>query len=127
MSSFFTERNIAGTVYLDMLQNFLMPQFDLGEVRRCEYAFPSQCVGQASRYTATSTPPPPDLTPLDIFVCWSVRAKVYFPHLPADVDLQARTTGTVADVTLDMLRRTWKEIHYSWDICRAASASHIEL
>jgi hypothetical protein len=52
---------------------------------------------------------------------------VYFPHLPADVDLQARTTGTVADVTLDMLRRTWKEIHYSWDICRAASASHIEL
>jgi hypothetical protein len=47
---------------------------------------------------------------------------------PTNVDdLRARITGALADVTPDMLHRTWREIHYRWDICRATPGSKIEL
>jgi hypothetical protein len=57
-----------------------------------------------------------------------VKDKVYFPSLTANVDdLQVRITGTVAEVTPDVLHYTWKEIHYMWDTCHATSESNIEM
>jgi hypothetical protein len=62
------------------------------------------------------------------FFLWGfVKQKVYFLPLPANVDLQAGITGTLAEVMLEMLCCTWEEIHFRWDTCYAASESHTEL
>jgi hypothetical protein len=63
-----------------------------------------------------------------IFLWGFVKDKVYFPYLLANIyDLRARFAGAVAEITPDMLRRTWEDIYYMWDICYATSEGHIEM
>jgi hypothetical protein len=60
--------------------------------------------------------------PLDFFLWRFVSDTACLPPLPANADdLPARITGAAAEVTPDMLRRTWVEINYRWDIRRATS------
>jgi hypothetical protein len=57
-----------------------------------------------------------------------VKYNAYFPPFSAKSDyLWARITGPVAEITPEKLHRTWEEIHYRSDICRARSRSHIEM
>ncbi|KAG8304946.1 hypothetical protein J6590_081865 [Homalodisca vitripennis] len=88
-------------IYLDMLQNFLIPQIDEDE-------------HDAPFYYQQDGAPPHYLT-------------VYVPPLPASLaDLRRRITAAVAEVTPDLLERVWREIDYRWDVCRITNGSHIE-
>jgi hypothetical protein len=102
------EATITGTVYLDMLQQFLIPRLDedhcegrfhfeqdgpllhyLGEVR--EYlntSFPSLWVGRAA--PIAWLPCSLDLTPLDLFLWGFLKDRVFVPPLPANV-VEVRT------------------------------------
>ena len=134
-----------GIVYLDMLQEFLIPQLDeddqegrihfqqdgapphyLGEVR--EYLntrFPGRWIGRAA--PIAWPPRSPDLTPLDFFLWGFVKDQVFVPPLPANVvELRTRITAAVAKVTPEMLRSVWQETDYRWEVCRITNGSHIE-
>jgi hypothetical protein len=63
-----------------------------------------------------------------LFLWGLVNHNLHFPHLPENVDdLRARITGADGKITPNKLRRTWEQIYYRWDICRATSISHVEL
>jgi hypothetical protein len=49
-----------------------------------------------------------------------------FPLPTALHQLRARITDAIAQVDADMLRRTWEETAYRWDIYRVTRGSHIE-
>ena len=67
---------------------------------------------------------PLDLVPLDVYV-WQFVTDKYFVGLPTNIDdLRTWIAGAVGEVTPDLLRRTWEERYYRWDICGAASRSH---
>ena len=136
------ETTITGIVYLDMLQEFLIPQLDkegrihfqqdgapphyLGEVR--EYLntrFPGRWIGRAA--PIAWPPRSPDLTPMDFFLWGFVKDRVFVPPLPANVvELRTRITAAVAKVTPEMLRSVWQETDYRWEVCRITNGSHIE-
>jgi len=139
------ETTTTGIVYLDMLQEFLIPQLDeddkegrihfqqdgapphyLGEVR--EYLntrFPGRWIGRAT--PIAWLPRSPDLTPLDFFLWGFVNDRVFVPVLPANVvELRTRITAAVAKVTPEILRSVWQETDYRWDVCCITNESHIE-
>ena len=142
---FFQEKTINGFVYLDMLENFLIPQIDeddqegeiqfqqdgapphyLKNVRDfLDLRFPGRWIGRGG---PTSWPPrSPDLTPLDFFLWGFLKDQVYVPPLPANLaELRNRITAAVELVTLDMLQRVWQEIDFRWDVCRMTNGSHID-
>jgi hypothetical protein len=113
---FFMETTITGIVYLDMLQQFLIPQLDeddqegrihfqqaaphyLEEVR--EYLntrFPGLWIGRAAPIAWPPRSP-------DFFLWGFVKDRVFVPPLPANVaELRTRITAAVAGVTPKMLR-----------------------
>lgn len=142
---FFQEKTVNGIVYLDMLEQFLIPQIDaddqeghiqfqqdgapphyLTDVRDClNMRFPGRWIGRGG--PTTWPPRSPDLTPLDFFLWGFLKDKVYVTPLPANLaELRNRITATVALVTPDMLQRVWEEIDFRWDVCRMTNGSHIE-
>jgi hypothetical protein len=125
------ETTITGIVYLNMLQQFLIPQLQeddkeglipfrqdgipahyLEEV--LEYLttrFPGRWIGRAA--PIAWPPPSPDLTPLDFSLWGFVKDRVFVPPLPANVaELRTRITAAVSEVTPEMLLRAWKGIDY---------------
>jgi hypothetical protein len=57
---------------------------------------------------------------------WEFVTDKYFVGFLTNIDdLRTRIAGTVVEVTPDLLRRTWEESDYTWDICGAVSESHI--
>lgn len=143
---FFMERNVNGVIYLDMLENFLIPQLDedeqhavpfyyqqdgapphfLTEVRDfLDGRFPGRWIGRAG--PIAWPPRSPDLTPLDFFLWGFIKDKVYIPPLPKSLqDLRNRISAAVDEVTPDLLERVWQEIDFRWDVCRITNGSHIE-
>jgi hypothetical protein len=110
------QTTITGIVYLDILQQFLIPQLDeddqegrvyfqqdsasphyLGE--ECEYLstrFPGRSIGRAAPIVWPSRSP--DLTPMDSFLWDFVKNRVFVPTLPANVAVA---------VTPEILRSVW--------------------
>ncbi|PNF18244.1 hypothetical protein B7P43_G16457, partial [Cryptotermes secundus] len=109
---FFMETTIAGIVYVDILQEFLIPQLDeddqegrnhiqqdgapphyLGEVREYLNArFPRRWIGRAA--PIAWPPRSSDLTPLVFFLWGFVTVGEVVPPLPANVvELRTRITG----------------------------------
>lgn len=142
---FFQEKTINGIVYLDMLDNFLIPQIDnddeerslhfmqdgapphyLSDVRDFLNArFPGTWIGRGG--PIAWPPRSPDLTPLDFFFWGFIKDTVYVPPLPASLpELRARIYAATEQVTPDMLQRVWQEIDFRWDVCRITNGSHIE-
>ena len=142
---FLMETTITGIVYLDMLQQFLIPQLDeddqeerihfqqdgapphyLGQVRKyLNTRFPGRWIGRAA--PIAWPPRSPDLNPMDFFLWGFVKGKVFVPLLPANVvEFRTRITAAVAKVTPEMLRRVWQETDYRWEVCRITNGSHIE-
>ena len=136
----YNETTIIGIVYLDMLQEFLIPQLDeddqegrihfqqdgeprhyLGEER--EYLntrFPGRWIGRAAPIAWPPRSP-------DFFLWGFVKDQVFVPPLPANVvELRTRITAAVAKVTSEMLRSVWQETDYRWEVCRIINGSHIE-
>jgi hypothetical protein len=143
--SFFMERTITGIVYLDMLQQFLIPQSDdddqevrihfqqnggapyyLQEVS--EYLntrFPGRWIGRAA--PIAWPPRSPDLTPFGCLLRGFVKDRGFVPPLPANVaELRTRVTAAVSEVTPEMLRSVWQDTDYRWGVCRITNGSHIE-
>jgi hypothetical protein len=94
---FFMKTTITGIVYLDMLQQFLIPQLDKdGQKRRIHFqqdGAPSHYLGEVRKYLSTRfpdrwigraaliawSPCSPDLTPLHFF-CWGFnKDRVFVP------------------------------------------------
>jgi hypothetical protein len=142
----FMEGTVTGMTYLDMLQQWLIPQLDddlfqqdgapphyHNAVRRyLNEHLPHRWIG---RVTATDLefrnwpPRSPDLTPCDFFLWGYVKDAVYVPPLPQDLpELRQRTSIATAIETrdVDMLSRVWQELDYRLDICRVTCGSHIE-
>jgi hypothetical protein len=55
-----------------------------------------------------------------------VRNMVYGEKIRDHRHLWGRITAAIAMVTPDMIQRTWHEIKYCLDICRATNGAHIE-
>lgn len=143
---FFAERTITGIIYLDMLELFVFPQIDeieqqTGkrvifmqdgapphyhlEVRNTLNArFPNGWIG---RDAPIPWPPrSPDITPLDFFFWGYIKNVVYSEKVRDLVHLRERISDAIATVTPDMIQRTWQEIDYRFDVCRATNGAHIE-
>jgi hypothetical protein len=98
---FFTEMTVTGIAYLDMLQQFLIPQLDEDDQEGCIHfqqdgasntRFPGQWIGRA---VPIAWPPrSPDLTPLDFFLWGFVKDRVFVPFSPANLaELRTRITA----------------------------------
>lgn len=137
---FFVEKTINANVYLDMLQNYAIPQIPQGYVFQQDGApphfafhvrehlnecFPQRWIGRAG---PTAWPPrSPDLTPLDFFFWGYIKNIVYKTPVVDLDDLRRRIIAACATVTPEMLQNTWQELEYRLDICRATRGAHIEI
>jgi hypothetical protein len=137
---FFMESTVIGHSYLDMLENFAVPQIPPGFIFQQDGAlhqfhrdvttfldetFPGRWVGRGG---PTAWPPrSPDLTPLDFFV-WGFIKDVVCSRKVRDVaDLRQRNIEAVELITPHMLINTWQELEYRLGICRATTGAQIEV
>lgn len=141
---FFAEQTVTGNTYLDMLDQFVVPQlmhlqpnvifqqdgapphWSLIVREFLDTQFPGRWIG---RDGPTRWPPrSPDITPLDFFLWGYVKNKVYTGHKIHDLQqLRGRIRDAVMSVTPEMLQNTWQEIEFRLDVLRATRGSHIEV
>ncbi|KAJ4426523.1 hypothetical protein ANN_27337 [Periplaneta americana] len=127
---FFAEQTVTRNTYLDMLDQFVVPQLmhlqpnvifqqdgappHWGLIVRefLDTQFPGRWIG---RDGPTRWPPrSPDITPLDFFLWGYVKNKVYTGHKIRDLEqLRGRIRDAVNSVTPEMLQKTWQEIEFS--------------
>ena len=144
----FKEPTINGTLYLHMLENWLMPQLneDSNDYIFQQDGSPAHCHKDVRRYLNRNLPqkwirragkeddalmrwPPrsPDLTPCDFSFWGFVKDTVFVAPLPGNLqDLHNRIAATVALVDRDMLTRVWNEMDYRIDVYRITKGGHIE-
>jgi len=67
------------------------------------------------------------MTPLDFFFWGHIKNLVYAEKIRDVRHLRERIVNCVASVPPDMLARTWGEVEYRFDVCRATNGAHIEL
>jgi hypothetical protein len=67
-----------------------------------------------------------DLTPMDCFLWVYVKNSVYGEKIRDLQHLQDRIATAIATVTPEIIQRTWHEIEYRLDVCRATNGAHIE-
>jgi hypothetical protein len=119
-----------------MLQQFLIPQLDEddqeGRIHFQKDGAPPHYLEEVPEYLNTCfsgrwigraapiawPPRSPDLTPLHFFLWEFVKDLVLVPSFPANV--------AIAEVTPEMLRSVWQDIHYRWDVCRITNGSYVE-
>lgn len=145
---FFCEKSVTGHVYLDMLENFLMPQLETDSVDfiyQQDGAPPhfhldvrdflntrlkNRWIGRGGDDDEKflSWPPrSPDLTPCDFFVWGYVKDEVFTPPLPTNLpELKARINSVFQQIDRDMLHKVWDELNYRLDVCRITRGAHIE-
>lgn len=146
---FFMEKTITGTVYLDMLENWLFPQLledsndfifmqdgappHFSEVvrRYLNNIIPGRWIGRAGAQDQCHRqwpPRSPDLTPCDFYLWGYIKDCVFVPPMPATLqEVRHRIVAAVNSVTTDQLRRVWQEMTYRFDICRVTNGAHIEV
>lgn len=140
---FFAEATVTGIVYLDMLENFVMPQLeDIGHqvffqqdgapphwnLRVREFLderMPGRWIGRGG--PLLWPPRSPDITPLDFFFWGYVKERVYATKVDNLDDLKQRIRASIATITPEMLQATWREIEYRLDTLRATGGAHIDL
>ena len=140
---FFIEQTVTGDIYLDMLEQFAVPQliprqphvifqqdgapphWSLLVRDFLDRTFPQRWIG---RDGPTKWPPrSPDITPLDFFLWGYVKNTVYASPVHDLHDLRRRIVDAIAAITPDMLVRTWVEIEYRLDVLRATNGAHVEV
>ena len=140
---FFAKPTVTGISYVDMLENYLMPQLQQDMDRdfifqqdgaplpfRWELTFYliHTVVNWIGRGGTIARPPwSPDLTSLDFSVWGCVKDKVFVSPLPASLEeLRTRTTEAVATTDVDMIHRVWDEVAYWLDIWFVTRGNHTE-
>lgn len=143
---FFVEQTITGNVYFDMLEQYVFPQLEQIENENnvellfqqdgapphfslqvrgiLNEKFPNRWIGRAG--PIPWPPRSPDLTPLDFFLWGYVKNTVYSEKIRDLQHLRQRITAAVAAITPEIIQRTWAEIDYRLDVCRATNGAHIE-
>jgi hypothetical protein len=138
------EYTVTGTVYLDMLEEFLMPILEeechnnmlfqqgrapphlhkeMTDFLNCK--FPEKWIGRGK--PITWPPCSPDLTPRDFFFWGYIKDAMYMPPLATTMlEPAGRIRDVVATVTLDLLNNAWTENQYRYDICWATYGALIE-
>ena len=143
---FFVEDSVTEKVYLDMLENWLMPQVTDEEVQGYIYQQDGappllhkevreylnsrsvgwSCSGHRQHLLKLATP----VTRPDSvwFLCVGFHpGQCLCPPLPKTLpELRERINTTIGYVTQDMLERVWQEWEYRLDICRVTRGAHIE-
>jgi hypothetical protein len=101
--------------------------FDLADEARTplKYTMPSGGIGRGGPIATLHRPP--DVTPLDIFLCGYMKNLVSQVKNKYLQKMKARMRKAVAAVTHSMLRNTWTEVEYRLGCCRASSGTHIEI
>ncbi|PSN41592.1 hypothetical protein C0J52_17614 [Blattella germanica] len=145
---FFAEKTVTGMSFLDMLEQWLLPQLTEDSnifILQIDGAPPHWHIAVRD-YLNTQLPrrwigrcgesdlplyqwPPrtPDLTACDFFLWGCIKDKVYIPPLPATlVELKERITHAFTTITRDMLLCVCDEFQYRLDVCRVTKGSHIE-
>ena len=137
---FFAEKTVTGTTYLDMLENYAIPQLPnefffqqdgapphyANEVRNyLNNQFPNKWIGRSG--PIEWPPRSPDLTPLDFFLWGYVKSRIYQTPVQDLADLRGRIIDACASVTPAMLQNTWREIEYRLDVIRATRGAHMEI
>lgn len=139
---FFAEATITSAVYLDMLQQYAVPQllqyhpdvvfqqdgapphWGLEVCAYLDMTFPGRWIG---RDGPTVWPPrSPDITPLDFFLWGYVKDEVYRTRVPDIQTLWQRITTVVESIPPVMLANTWTEIDYRLDVLRATKGAYVE-
>jgi hypothetical protein len=110
------ETIVIGILYLDMLQQLVIPQLDKEDQEGCiqfqQDGAPPHDHGEVREYLKTCFPGrwidkaapmawphlSPDLIPLDFFLWVFLTDRVFVPPLPANVELQTGIIAAVAEV-----------------------------
>lgn len=137
---FFIEKTVVGIAYLDMLEQYALPQLPQHTTFQQDGApphfhhlvrehldreMPGRWIGRGG--PTTWPPRSPDLTPLDFFLWGYVKNMVYQVKINNLQHLKTRIRDAMATVTPNMLQATWTEVEYRLDICRATRGAHIEI
>ena len=87
--------------------------------------FPNRWIG---REGPTPWPPrSPDIIPLDFFLWWYDKDKVFSTPVPDIKNLKARITDAFAKIAEDTLENTKREIGYRFDVIHARKGAHVEV
>ena len=139
---FFNDPTVTGANYLDMLQNYAMPQLEripdliyqqdgapphwsLDVRAYLDDVFQDAWIGRGgpTAWPARS----PDITPLDFFLWGYVKDRVYKTPVD-DIDhLKDKIREAVASVTPDMLAATWRELRSRLVFLRDHNGDHVEV
>jgi len=131
---FFTEPTVTGISYLDMLENYIMPQQQQDMDRDFIFQQGGAClhfhrevtsylnctvVAQIGHGRTIAWPPQsPYLTPLDFSLWGYIKDKGFVPPLPATLEeLQAQVTEAVVTIDAGLIHTIWDEIVHRWEIC----------
>jgi hypothetical protein len=142
---FFVEKTVSGITFLDMLEQFAIPQLQSdGLLESCYFQldgapphfhhsvresldkfFPARWIG---RNGPLPWPPrSPDLTPLDYFLWGYVKGQVYKSPRPQTVqELRDRIEIAIKNVTPIMLQKTWENLNKRLNLCVDVEGGHFE-
>jgi len=63
-----------------------------------------------------------------IFFLWGyIKNIVYAEKIRNIQHLQERITSAIETVTRDMIQKTWQEIEFGLNVCRATNGAHIKM
>jgi len=138
---FFNENTITGVVYLDMLEQFAIPQLEdvpniifqqdgapphwSLDVRQClDDHFPQRWIGRGG--PIQWPPRSPDITPCDFFLWGFIKGLVYKSKMHSVAELKEKINAAFLQVTNQMLAKTWMELDHRLDVVRATNGGHVE-
>ena len=123
---FFAKPTVTGISYLDMLENYLMPELQQDMDRdlifqqdgaplhfHCKVTSYLKCMVVACigcGGTIAWPPRLPDLTPLDFSVRGCIEDQVFVPPLPASLEELWAWIAVVETTDADVIHRIWDEI-----------------
>ena len=107
------------------MQDGAPPHFSCFATDVLNERFPDAWIGR--RGPIPRPPRSPDLSPLDIFLWGYIKNIVYAEKIRNIQHLQDRITSAIETVTRDMIQKTWQDIEFRLDVCRATNGAHIEM
>jgi hypothetical protein len=138
---FFAETTVNSSNYLDMLENFLVPQLQgnsaiffqqdgapphwAQSVRDfLDVAFTSRWIGRGG--PIPWPPRSPDLTPMDFFLWGYVKDKVFQEQVTNVADLKRRIREVIQDIPQEMRDAVWKNLEKRLHMVVDQQGGHIE-
>jgi hypothetical protein len=145
---FFNEATVSGNSFLNMLENWLLPELNSNygdyilqldgspphfhrNVRGLlNRVLPQRWIRHGADGDNNLLPWPPrspDLTPCDFFLWGFVKDSVYVSPMQTSIQqLRDQIMHAVQAITVDMLHNIWNEFDYHVDVCHVTQGAHIE-